>query len=132
MSLLSDPDWKPFWEGCKREVLLIQRCAHCEHFRYPPSPICPSCLCPDHLWIEVSGKGTLFSFSVVQRALDPYWKGELPYLVGVIELAEGPRMLSNLVGTPMDQVCIGMAVNVVFEHITEEIVLPRFKAVAEK
>ena len=69
----------------------------------------------------------MFSFSVVQRLLDPYWKGELPYLVGVIELAEGPRMLSNLIGMPIDQVSIGMALRVVFGHITEEIVLPRFE-----
>lgn len=132
MPVLSDPDWEPFWGGCKRGVLLIQRCARCERFRYPPSPICPSCLSSDHLWVEVSGKGTLFSFSVVQRALDPYWKGELPYLVGVIELEEGPRMLSNLINTPMDKVRIGMALRVEFETITEEIVLPRFKAITDE
>ena len=127
MPILSDPDWEPFWAGCARGVLLIQRCARCDHFRYPPSPICRSCLSPDHLWVEVSGKGTLFSFVVAHRALDPYWKGELPYLVGVIELAEGPRMLSNLVGMRVDQVEIGMALSVVFESITEGIVVPRFK-----
>ena len=127
MPVLSDPDWEPFWAGCKRGVLLIQRCARCEHFRYPPSPICHSCLSPEHLWIEASGKGTLFSFVVAHRALDPYWKGELPYLVGVIELAEGPRLLSNVVGVRVDQVKIGMALRVVFEPLTEEIVVPRFK-----
>jgi uncharacterized OB-fold protein len=74
----------------------------------------------------------LFSFSVVQRALDPYWKGELPYLVGVIELEEGPRMLSNLIGMPTDQVRIGMALRVEFQTITEEIVLPRFKAITDE
>jgi uncharacterized OB-fold protein len=68
----------------------------------------------------------------VQRALDPYWKGELPYLVGVIELEEGPRMLSNLINTPMDKVRIGMALRVEFETITEEIVLPRFKAITDE
>jgi uncharacterized OB-fold protein len=84
-------------------------------------------LSPEHLWIEGSGNGTLFSFAVVHRALDPYWKGELPYLVGVIELAEGPRLLSNVVGVRVDQVEIGMALRVVFEPLMEEIVVPRFK-----
>ena len=127
MPILSDPDWEPFWAGCARGVLLIQRCARCEHFRYPPSPICHSCLSPDHLWVEASGKGTLYSFVIAHRALDPYWKGELPYLVGVIELAEGPRMLSNLTSVRVDQIEIGMPLTVAFESITEEIVVPRFK-----
>jgi uncharacterized protein len=126
MPILSDPDWKPFWAGCARRVLLIQRCARCKEFRYPPSPICRSCSSADHLWVEASGKGTLFSFVVAHRALDPYWKGELPYLVAVIELAEGPRMLTNLVGMKNDQAAIGMAMKVVFEPIADEIILPRF------
>ena len=129
MPVLSDPDWEPFWTGCKRGVLLIQRCARCENFRYPPSPICHSCLSPDYRWVEASGKGTLFSFVIAHRALDPYWKGELPYLVAVIELAEGPRLLSNLVDARFDQVQIGMAVRVIFEPLIEEIVVPRFKPI---
>lgn len=127
MPVLSDPDWEPFWTGCARGALLIQRCARCNDFRYPPSPICHSCLSPEHLWVEASGKGTLYSFVIAHRALDPYWKGELPYLVGVIELAEGPHMLSNLTGVRVNQVDIGMALRVTFEAITEEIVVPRFE-----
>lgn len=129
MPVLSDPDWEPFWTGCKRGVLLIQHCARCENFRYPPSPICHSCLSPDYRWVEASGKGTLYSFVIAHRALDPYWKGELPYLVAVIELAEGPRLLSNLVDARFDEVQIGMAVRVIFEPLIEEIVVPRFKPI---
>lgn len=129
MPVLSDPDWEPFWTGCKRGVLLIQHCARCENFRYPPSPICHSCLSPNYRWVEASGKGTLYSFVIAHRALDPYWKGELPYLVAVIELAEGPRLLSNLVDARFDEVQIGMAVRVIFEPLIEEIVVPRFKPI---
>jgi uncharacterized OB-fold protein len=85
-------------------------------------------LSPDHEWQPASGDGRLFTFAVVHRALDPYWKGELPYVVGVIELAEGPRVLSNLAEIQLDQIEIGMPLRVVFESLTEEIVVPRFKA----
>ncbi len=63
-----------------------------------PSPICHSCLSPDHHWVQASGRATLFSFVIVHRALDPYWQGEVPYVVAVVELAEGPRLISNLIG----------------------------------
>jgi uncharacterized OB-fold protein len=85
-------------------------------------------LSPDHEWLPASGDGRLFTFAVVHRALDPYWKGELPYVVAVIELAEGPRLLSNLVETELDHIEIGMPLRVVFEPLTDDIVVPRFKA----
>ena len=107
---------------------MLQRCSQCELHRYPPSPICHSCLSPDHQWVQASGKGTLFSFVIVHRALDPYWQGEVPYVVAVVELAEGPHMVSNLIGIDFDRIEIGMALKVVFEPITEEIVVPRFQA----
>lgn len=121
-------DSAPFWDGCRRGVLLLQCCSDCEHYRYPPSPICRSCLSPDHQWIPASGRGTLFSFVLVHRALDPYWQGEIPYAVAVIELAEGPHLLTNLVGIHLDAIEIGMDLEVVFEPLSNEIIVPRFRA----
>jgi uncharacterized OB-fold protein len=106
---------------------MLQCCSGCHLYRYPPSPICNSCLSPDHQWVPASGKGTLFSFVVVHRALDPYWQGEVPYAVAVVELAEGPHLISNLVGIDFDQIQIGMALRVVFEALSDEIKVPRFR-----
>lgn len=125
---LINSDSEPFWDGCRRGVLMLQRCSHCELYRYPPSPVCHSCLSPDHQWVPASGDGTLFSFVIVHRALDPYWQGEVPYVVGAVELAEGPRLISNLVGIDFDCIEIGMALKVAFELISDEIVVPRFRA----
>lgn len=127
-SPLFNSDAKPFWDGCRRDVLMLQCCSACQLYRYPPSPICKSCLSPDHQWVPASGKGTLFSFVIVHRALDPYWQGEVPYAVAVVELAEGPHLISNIVGIDFDQIQIGMALRVVFEPISDEIKLPRFRA----
>jgi uncharacterized OB-fold protein len=126
--LLVNADSKPFWDGCRRLVLTLQRCSHCELYRYPPSPICPSCLSPDHRWIPASGQGTLFSFVTVHRALDPYWQGEIPYVVAVVELTEGPHLITNLVGIGFDRVEVGMALEVSFDVISDEIIVPRFRA----
>jgi hypothetical protein len=78
--------------------------------------------------LPASGNGTLFSFVVVRRALDPYWQGEVPYVVAVVELVEGPRLISNLAGIGLDQIQIGMALKVVFESLSDEIKVPRFRA----
>ena len=107
---------------------MLQRCSHCELYRYPSSPICHSCLSPDHRWVPASGAGTLFSFVIVHRALDPYWQGEVPYVVAVVELIEGPHLISNLVGIDFDRIEIGMALEVVFDVRSDEIIVPRFQA----
>src|SRR2546430_899310 len=87
-------DTRPFWEGCAREVLLLQRCAACGVPRHPPSPRCPECLSADAAWVPASGQGTVYSYVVVHQALDPAWQGDVPYVVAIIALAEGPHILS--------------------------------------
>ena len=121
-----DGDTRPFWEGCAKGELRLQRCLKCGAYRHPPSPICQDCLSPDHEWIATSGRGTVYTFVIVHRAFNPAWESEVPYVVAVIELAEGPHILSNVVDVSVNAVHIGMPVKVRFELASEEISLPKF------
>jgi uncharacterized OB-fold protein len=123
---IPNPDTEPFWQGCAKGELLLQRCLPCKAYRHPPSPICHVCLSPDHEWVASNGRGTVYSFVVVHQALRG-WTGEVPYVLAVIELAEGPHVVSNILDLPPDQVRIGMAVRVFFERASEDIVLPKFR-----
>lgn len=121
-----DLDSRPFWEGCAHEELLLQQCAECGAYRHPPSPICRRCLSPRHEWVAATGHGRVYSFVVVHHPFDPAWESDLPYVVVVIELAEGPLILSNVVHVSPEQVSVGMPVRVCYERASEEIVLPVF------
>jgi len=127
---IPNEDTRPFWDGCAREELLLQRCGACGAYRHPPSPTCPKCLSTDAEWVAASGNGTVYTYVVVHQALDPAWAEDVPYVVAIVELAEGPHMLSNVVDTPVDQVTIGMPVTVCFQRASDEIVLPRFRPAA--
>ena len=88
------------------------------------------CLSPEHQWVEASGQGTIYSYVIAHEALRG-WTGEVPYVVAIIELDEGPKMISNVVGTPFDRIKIGMPVKLFFEPAGEEIFLPKFRLAQE-
>lgn len=117
---------RPFWDGCRAGVLQLQRCA-CGRLRYPISAFCPQCLGASFEWTPVSGRGTVFSYVVFHTAYHPGFKGDLPYNVALVQLAEGPRMYSNIVGAAHDAVRIGDEVEVTFDPVTPEITIPRFR-----
>jgi hypothetical protein len=123
---LSDEN-RPFWEACRAGRLSLQRCDSCAHLRYPISPVCPRCLSAGFEWTPVSGRGSVFSYIVFHKAYHPGFKAELPYNVALVQLNEGPRMYSNIVGTPNDQVRIGDPVEVVFDAATDEVTIPKFR-----
>jgi uncharacterized OB-fold protein len=118
---------RPFWDGCARHQLLIQRCAACGRFRHPPGPACPGCGSRETRWIEVSGRGRVFSWVVVRHPvpLDVY-RTDVPYVVALIDLHEGVRMVSNIVGCDPDSIIVDMAVSVCFVPYGPEHVLPQF------
>lgn len=129
-----DEDTKSFWEAVKNHELLIQRCQICG--KYPPThhPI-GAAGCPDHgdeqmEWVKASGKGKVFTFVVYHRPFHPAFVADLPYNVSVIELNEGPLIMSNVIGCANDDIKIGMPVEVVFEDITNEHALFKFKPAA--
>jgi uncharacterized OB-fold protein len=120
-------DNRPFWEATKRRELRLQRCAACGRFRYPPAPVCPECLSEDSTWTRVSGRGTVSTFVVFHKIYFPSFARDVPYNVVQVELAEGPRLTANLVDVPNEQITVGMPVEVVFDDVTAEVTLPRFR-----
>jgi uncharacterized OB-fold protein len=118
---------RPYWEGCKRHELRIQRCAACGHHQFYPRLYCDKCFSDRVEWITASGRATVLSFTIVYRAPTAAFKGEVPYVVALVTLAEGPTMMTSIIGCPPDQVMIGMPVKVNFEDWTDEISILKFR-----
>ena len=107
----------PFWEGLKAERLLIQQCDHCNHWVFYPRRHCPSCLAHALTWREVNGAATLYSYTVTRIATLPDFADEMPQILAVIELEQGVRINSNLVGLDESEVKIGMPLQPVFAEV---------------
>lgn len=122
-----DLDSAPFWEGCRRGQLLLQRCLACGAHRYPPRPICPRCRTLGGEWIPASGRGTVYSWVVAYHPPRPEFAAHVPYTIVLVDLEEGVRMVSRLVDTPPEAVAERLPVEVVFEPLTDDIVLPLFR-----
>lgn len=120
---------KPFWEAARRHELVLQRCRKCGSYRYPAGLTCPGCVSDELDWTRVSGRGTVYTWTVFHRAYHPAFAGEVPYAVVAVELEEGPRMTTNLVECKLTDIKIGMPVAVVFEDVSNEISLPKFRPI---
>jgi len=116
-----------FWEGCQQGALRMQKCTDCSHIRYPLSHVCPKCLSYNFEWTELSGRGEVFSYIVFYQLYNKAFEKDIPYNVAMVQLEEGPRMYSNIVGVDNDAVKVGDQVEVVFEPVTPEVTIPRFK-----
>ena len=124
---LVNEDNAPFWKYCRQAELRMQKCGNCGHVRFPASVVCPRCHSMEAQWVKLSGRGRVWSFVVYRQAYHPAFKDDIPYSVAIIELDEGPRMESNVVGCDMDDISIGMPVEVIFDDVTEEFTIPRFR-----
>lgn len=120
------PETKTFWEGCHKGELLIQRCRDCGTFQFYPRAVCASCLSLNIEWVKSSGKGQVYTYTVIYQNRSPGFVDEVPYVLAYIDLEEGVRMMSNVINCPPEDVTIGMPVEVIFEHATGEITLPKF------
>lgn len=121
---------QPFWDAAAQKKLVVQRCRACGGFVWCPRPCCGECGSDQLEWGAVSGRGKVFSFTVIRQAIGRGARGfekEIPYVVAWIDLEEGPRLCSNLVGCPLEKVTIGMAVEVIFEEAASGIFLPKFR-----
>jgi uncharacterized OB-fold protein len=127
------PETRPFWEAAKRRVLMVQRCNDCAQHYFYPRPLCPHCLSRAVEWVAVSGRGRLHTFVINHRAPRGF-PIQGPFIVAIVELDEGPRLLTNLVGVAPDprQLRCDMPVEVVFEDLTDEITLPKFRPVVPR
>ncbi len=117
---------KEFWDAAKAGVLEVPRCPVCRKLFFPPRPLCPFCLQEPIEWVKVSGKGKVYSYTVVHRASSPGFQREAPYVFAIVELQEGPRITSNVINCRPSAVRVGMPVQVVFQRATDDITLPKF------
>jgi len=122
-----DEESQPFFDAAREGRLLIMRCKSCGAYRYPSRDRCDVCWSTETAWVQASGRGTVYTFGIMHQLYHPGFKEEIPYNVAVVELEEGPRTYTNLVGIPNDQIRVGMPVEVVFEKLTDEITIPKFK-----
>ena len=120
---------KDFYEGCQRGELLFQRCSDCGAWRHVPRELCPDCGSWNWEWQASSGRGRVFTWTVIERALHPAFAEAVPFAAVVVELEEGVRLLSQVLDCPPDQLEMDMPVDVVFEGVTAEITLPKFRRV---
>jgi hypothetical protein len=125
-----DEESRGWWEALQRHELYVQRCRACATTRLPPRAVCPACLSSDVEWVRATGRGTIYSFTVTHQNQAPGFREELPYVLAIVELAEGPRIMTNVVGCAPDDVRIGTPVEVVFDDVTPEVTLAKFRPVA--
>jgi uncharacterized OB-fold protein len=124
---VADAATGPYWEATREERLVMPRCDDCGHYHFYPRTLCPQCSSPKLKWTQVSGAGVVYSYTVIHRAPSPAFATAVPYVVAAVKLAEGPHMMTNIVGIAPDAVRIGMPVKVVFQKYSEEITLPMFE-----
>ncbi len=120
------PATQEFWESARRHVLKVPRCPACKKLFFPPTPLCPYCFHEPTAWAQVKGKGKVYSFTTVWRAINPAFQNDVPYVLAIIELDEGVRIPSNIVGCRPEAIRVGMPVKVLFEKATDEVTIPKF------
>ncbi len=116
-----------YWEYCKNHELHMQKCAGCGYIRFPPSPLCPKCHSMDFEWVKLSGRGKVYSFIIYRTAFHPAFQDDIPYVVAIVQLDEGPRMESNILGCKVEDVRIDMPVEVFFDDVSDKVSVPKFR-----
>jgi uncharacterized OB-fold protein len=136
MTTPSKPDplvnnWaRPFWDGTKEEKLLIQKCADCQKHIFYPRMACPFCFSDNIEWVEAAGKGTIYAFTVVENNAPSPFVPDMPFVIAVVILEEGVRMLSNIVECDPYALQCDQAVEVAFVKRNDEFTMPMFKPVS--
>ena len=125
------PEAKPYWDGLREDKLMLPRCRECRRAFFYPRVLCPFCHAADIEWFQATGRGRLYSFEIAYQAFNKAFKVKPPYVLAMVELEEGPRLMSNLVGIEPDpkRITCDMPVEVVFHKLTDEITLPLWKPV---
>ena len=129
-----NPEVKIFWDATAEGRLLLPRCQDCQTVIWFPRPYCPACGSLSVDWIEASGKGTVYTFTINRRGAGdlPEYRDPGPYVLAYVELEEGPRIMTNIVDCDPDSVKIGQAVEVVFHDTGQGTALPRFRPAGSK
>jgi uncharacterized OB-fold protein len=126
---MSDVATLPFWQAAAEHQLVVQRCSACGHTRIPGAPVCSKCRSESAEWTAVSGRGEIYTYTIVHRPVAPNM--QLPFVIAVIALedAGGVRIMSNVVGAKPEEIAIGARVEVVWEDMSAELAVPRFRLV---
>ena len=125
-----DAETQPFWDGARDGKLLIRRCGACGEAHFYPRPFCPKCWSDDVRWEEAGGRATLYTWSVVHRNDLPPFGDRVPYVAAAVDLDEGPRMLTNVVGCEFDALTVGLPLEVSYQAISDDVTIPVFRPVA--
>lgn len=123
-------DSKPYWDAAREGRLILKRCPECSRPHFPPRHLCPSCWTPASEWITSSGLGSVYSFTVMHRAPLAEFNAKAPYVVALVDLDEGARMMANVIGDDALAVAIGDRVEVSFETRKDGFVVPQFQRVS--
>jgi uncharacterized OB-fold protein len=118
---------QPYWDGLKNREFKLQRCDACSKVWYPPSPLCPACWSRNFTWTRLSGQGRVNSWVIFHQSYFRGYDHDVPYNVAEVELDEGPRVLTNLVGIKNEEIRAGMPVEIVYDDVTSEITLAKFR-----
>jgi len=119
----------PYWKAAREGQLVLPKCRRCAKPFWYPRPQCPACGADDIEWVGASGRGRVHTFTVVRQSTEPFFRGRVPFVVAMIELVEGPLLLSNVLGCDPDAVAIGMPVAVAFEQTDAGLAIPVFRPV---
>lgn len=122
-----DAESAPYWAALKEHRLILKRCRDCGRHHFYPRALCPHCHSDALEWADASGRGSIYSYTVARRPAGPAFKADAPYVVAVVDLDEGARMMTNIVTDDVESVRIGQRVAVAFEAVTDEITLPKFR-----
>jgi uncharacterized OB-fold protein len=118
---------RPFWEGCQQGKFLLQYCERCQRYQFYPRLYCMQCGFEGLLWREASGRGVIYSYTIIHQNKSPEFMPDVPYHVAIVQLEEGPRLLSSIVDIAPAELQVDLPVSVVFEEVTDTISLPRFR-----
>ena len=121
----------PFFEGALQGKLMIQQCRRCDAYHFPVRQVCDDCLADDLAWVQASGKGEVYTFALMHYVFHPSFADDVPYNLTVVKLDEGPLMETNLVDVNNDEIAIGMPVEAVFESLTDDVAVPKFRPAAK-
>jgi uncharacterized OB-fold protein len=120
---------RPFWEGCRQGKLVLQYCEQCQRYQFYPRLYCMQCGSKALRWVETSGRGVVYSYTIIRQNKSPEFMNDTPYNVAIVQLEEGPRMLSNIVDVDPLELRVDLPVTVVFDQVSESISLPRFRPI---
>lgn len=124
-----DPESQPYLDALKQHRLLLKHCRACQRSHHYPRELCPHCHSDDLEWKQAAGTGRIYSYTVARRPAGPAFKADTPYVVALVELDEGARLMTNIVTADVESVRIDQRVAVQFDDVTPDVTLPKFRPV---